>query len=97
MSLGDCRGGRALLTCLSELKRIAKGWLRAEMDLQNVCLVNPGFLKIFLWKLEVRGVAQSDGGPREVVCLRLINNEDRPHHMKPHLMLLRIVCEKHKA
>lgn len=40
-------GRRALLTCLSELKRIAKGWLIAEIDLQNVCLVNPGFLKNF--------------------------------------------------
>lgn len=44
----------AILTCLTEFKRLAKGWLSAEMDLQNVCLVNIRFLKVFLWNLEVR-------------------------------------------
>lgn len=49
-------GRRALLACCTEWERIAQGWLSAETetDLQNVCLVNIGFLKTFLWMLEIR-------------------------------------------
>lgn len=53
-SLGGFVGRRTLFTCLSEFKRIAKGWPWAENDLQNVCLVNTGLKKIFHWKPKVR-------------------------------------------
>lgn len=67
-------GRRAHLTCL--FNRIAKGWMRAEKDLQNVCFVNIGFLNISHWKLEVRGgwvgVVEDPG---RCVCPGLANNE----------------------
>ena len=46
-------GRRVPLTCLSDLKRIGEGGLRAEMDLQEAGLVNTRFLKTF-WKLAVK-------------------------------------------
>lgn len=67
-------GRRARLTCL--FNRTAKGWMRAEKDLQNVCSVNIGFLNIFHWELEVRGgrvgVVED---PERCVCPGLANNE----------------------
>lgn len=86
-------GRRALLTCLSN--RTAKGWTRAGKDLQNVCLVNIGFLNIFHWKLEVRG----GWGEwwriwRRVCALGLPTMKGRPRNVGPHLMLLRVASEK---